>query len=160
MRKAIAGVALAVLVAGVYASQSYHARAGGEAWKVTRVYMKGSRGGKGVVAFLCNHAERQHRVQIYAKGLEAGQVYSLWLREIEDEKLVREKRITKKLFAPKANSAGVFSHVTKVLDCPFASYNDVVLVKGATDTSDGVLFGTINQEAHEEEDESAAEGEE
>ena len=155
MRTAIAAVAIGLLAVGAYASQSYHAPSSGEAWKVTRCYLKGE--GKGVVAFLCNHAERQHRIQIYAKGLDAGQAYSLWLRQIEDGKVVREKRVTRKLFAPKANSAGVFNHITKVLDCPFASYNDVVLVEGTTDTSDGVLFGTINQEAHEEEDESPEE---
>ena len=158
MRTAIPAFAIGLLVVGAHASQSYHAPASGEAWKVTRCYLSGE--GKGVVAFLCNDAERQHRIQIYAKGLEAGQAYSLWLRQIEDGKLVREKRVTRKLFAPKANSAGVFSHITKMQDCHVASYNDVVLVKGTADTSDGVLFGTINQEAHEEEDESAAEGEE
>lgn len=159
MRSPILAVVVLMACSGAFASQSYKPPASGQAWTVTKSYL-GSPSDKssvrGVAVFLCNESERQHRVQLFAKGLEPNGVYSLWLvAESAGGKPVKPRRLTRRIRPQRADRNGEFRLVVTTLQCLVGDYERVVLrhhpagTRIGLDSGQLVLSGTINREAHE-----------
>ncbi|MBM3501380.1 MAG: hypothetical protein FJX74_22225, partial [Armatimonadetes bacterium] len=110
-------LALSLLTgAAAFASQAYAPPPSGEAWTVTKVYLKPSNGSgpQGVVAFLCNDAEGQHRVQVFAKGLQPDTAYSVWFLGAAGE---QPRRLGTGLRAPRSNAQGELRVVAATWQC-------------------------------------------
>ncbi len=152
-------IALLIACGGALASQSYKPPASGQAWTISKVYMKSaSQEGKAqaVVAFLCNEPEGQHRIQIFAENLEPRAVCSLWLVAAgETGQPAKVRRLTRRIWPQRADRHGEFRLVVATLDCLVSRYDYVMLRQhppgSRVDFESGtpVLSGHIDREAHE-----------
>jgi hypothetical protein len=153
-------IALALLAcSGGYASQSYKPPAGGQAWTVTKCYLRSASeksAARGVAVFLCNESERQHRVQLFARDLQPNGVYSLWLvADSHADRPARARRLTRRVRPQRASGNGEFRLVVATLECLVGDYDSVVLRHHPPGNRIGprsgqaVLSGAINHEAHE-----------
>ncbi len=68
--------------AGASAAEQYVPPEGGKPWTMGKVYLLATEQepqARGAAALLWTSDQRHHRLQLYAKGLEAGAEYSVWL---------------------------------------------------------------------------------
>ena len=120
-----------VLLSGaVWASESYHPPEGGGAWQKVTLYLKPTgpfQEASGAVVFACNTAETFHRSYLYAKGVRADALYTIWLVEMDGFKVKRSHQITSKWSKLHADNRGVVSFVTNIPWCPVGK--DALVVK-------------------------------
>ena len=87
----------AMCFATAWASESYHPPEGGGAWQKATLYLKPTgpfKEASGAVVFACNTSETFHRSYLYAKGVRAGALYTLWLVEMDGHKVKRSHQLT------------------------------------------------------------------
>jgi len=121
---------IAVVCAAGWTSESYHPPEGDEAWQKGIVYLKPAgpfRKASGVAVFACNMAETQHRSQVFAKGLRAKALYTLWLVDMDGMKVARTHQMTSRWKPLRADRRGVITHIGNLRSCPAS--RDVVVVK-------------------------------
>ena len=102
------------------ASESYKPPEGG-AWQVARLYLKPTGlfdDASGVVAFACNMAETQHRVQSYIKGVRPNAAYTLWLVQMDGMKVKNRHEITSRWRDVRSDERGVISNINNLPWCP------------------------------------------
>jgi hypothetical protein len=81
----------------------------------------------GVVAFACNMAETQHRVQSYIEGVRPNSAYTLWLVDMEGNAIAQKHEITSRWRDLRSDRRGVISNIDKLPWCPVGW--DVYVVK-------------------------------
>jgi len=130
MKRWIPSLAVLLILCSVaLASETYKPPEGG-AWQMERLYLKPTgpfRDATGVVAFACNMAETQHRVQSYVRGVRANAVYTLWLVDMEGGKVANTHEITSRWRDLRSDKRGVISNINNLPWCPIGW--DVYVVK-------------------------------
>ena len=112
--------ALLLVCSVAFASESYKPPEGG-AWQLARLYLKptGPFGdASGVVAFICNMAETQHRVQSYVKGVRPNETYTLWLVQMNGMKVAKTHEITSHWRDLRSDRRGVIANISNLPWCP------------------------------------------
>ena len=112
-----------------FASESYKPPEGG-AWQMERLYREATGpfdDATGVVAFACNMAETQHRVQSYIEGVRANSTYTLWLVDMEGSRVAKTHEITSRWRDLRSDRRGVISNISNLPWCPVGW--DVYVVK-------------------------------
>ena len=120
---------LLVMCSVAIASESYKPPEGG-AWQMERLYLKPTGpfdDASGVVAFACNMAETQHRVQSYVEEVPANSTYTLWLVDMDGNKVADRHEITSRWRDLRSDDRGVISNISNLPWCPVGW--DVYVVK-------------------------------
>ncbi len=130
MKRWILALAFIITLSPVaFASESYKPPEGG-AWQMERLYLKATGpfdDATGVVAFACNMAETQHRVQSYIEGVRANSTYTLWLVKMEGNRVADRHEITSRWRDLRSDKRGVISNISNLPWCPVGW--DVYVVK-------------------------------
>jgi len=109
-------------------STPYEPPEGGDRGQKVEVPLQGTdiaKGAEGTAVLACNMAESQHRIQLAAKGVKGGGVYSVWLVKFDAEKkkVVRQTRVDNPNRALKADKDGKLAFASNLDACPQSRYN-------------------------------------
>ena len=147
------GLFTLIIGAVVWASEGYKPPEDDATWQKTALYLKPiekSSPASGAALFACNLAETQHRCQLYAKHLTAQARYTLWLVNMEGNKVKQTHEVTSRWRPLRADPRGVLSFIGNLPWCPVG--RDVLVVKSHANErglkfSDGVtvLKGTLRK---------------
>ena len=127
-RAVILTVATLVCVCA-WGSESYHPPEGGS-WQMARMYLKPTgpfREATGVTVFACNLAETQHRAQVYATGVRADRLYTLWLVKMDGANVASKYELTSRWRPLRSDVNGAISFVGNLPWCPIG--HDAFVIK-------------------------------